>query len=167
MSLVVFPPIFWKCLRKIGVNSSLSVCRIHWGRYLLLDLSLLRERSSFIFLIVFYWSIVALQCCVRFYCMLGGFRLLVLINNLSHHWRVQIFYFFSFLIIHLLIYFVFLVVLGLGCCREAFSTCREQELLSMLWLPLLRSTGSRHMDFSSCSTKAQYLQLTGSRVSGQ
>ena len=38
---------------------------------------------------------------------------------------------------------------------------------SLLWLPLLQSTGSRHMDFSSCSTMAQQLQLMGSRAWGQ
>jgi len=34
---------------------------------------------------------------------------------------------FFFLITYLLVYF--LVVLGLGCCVRAFSSCREQGLL--------------------------------------
>ena len=51
-----------------------------------------------------------------------------------------------------------MVVLGLRCFVQAFTSCSEQGLLyadfSLQWLPLLRSTGSRHMGFSSCSTQA-------------
>ena len=35
---------------------------------------------------------------------------------------------------------------------------------SLQWLLLLQSTGSRCMDFSNCNTRAQQLQLTGSRA---
>ena len=38
---------------------------------------------------------------------------------------------------------------------------------SLLWLLLLRSTGSRHVGFSSCGTWAQELWLTGSRAQAQ
>ena len=58
------------------------------------------------------------------------------------------------------IYFIylFLATLGLHCYVWAFSSCREWGLL------LLKSTGSRCRDFSSCGTWAQQLWLTGSRV---
>ena len=38
---------------------------------------------------------------------------------------------------------------------------------SLWWLLLLRSTGSRHVGFSSCGTRAQQLWLTGSRAQAQ
>ena len=38
---------------------------------------------------------------------------------------------------------------------------------SLLWLLLLRSTGSRHAGFSSCGTWAQQLWLVGSRAQAQ
>ena len=38
---------------------------------------------------------------------------------------------------------------------------------SLRWLLLLRSTGSRHMGFSSCGTRAQQLWLVGSRAQAQ
>ena len=38
---------------------------------------------------------------------------------------------------------------------------------SLQWLLLLWSTGSRHTGFSSCSTRAQQLWLTGSRAEAQ
>ena len=39
--------------------------------------------------------------------------------------------------------------------------------LSLRWLLLLRSTGSRHMGFSSCGARAQQLWLAGSRAQAQ
>ena len=39
--------------------------------------------------------------------------------------------------------------------------------LSLRWLLLLQSTGSKHMGFSSCGTRAQQLWLMGSRVQAQ
>ena len=38
---------------------------------------------------------------------------------------------------------------------------------SLWWLLLLQSTGSRRVGFSSCSTRAQLLWLTGSRAQAQ
>ena len=38
---------------------------------------------------------------------------------------------------------------------------------SLRWLLLLLSTGSRHVGFSSCGTRAQQLWLTGSRAQAQ
>ena len=38
---------------------------------------------------------------------------------------------------------------------------------SLQWLFLLQSMGSRHVGFSSCSTQAQQLWLTGSRAQAQ
>ena len=67
----------------------------------------------------------------------------------------------------------FLLALGLHCSLRAFSSrgqlratsCRLLSLwcmgFSLRWLPLLWSTGSGHMGFSSCSMWAQYLWHTG------
>ena len=54
----------------------------------------------------------------------------------------------------------FFVCVGSLLRMWAFSSCGEWGLL------LLQSTGSRRMDFSSCSTRAQQLRSTGSRVHG-
>ena len=67
------------------------------------------------------------------------------------------FFFFIYLI------YLFLAVLGLCCCVQAFSSCSESGGYSSLWcagfslrwLLLLRSTGSRCAGFSSCGTRAQ------------
>ena len=40
-------------------------------------------------------------------------------------------------------------------------------VLTLQWLLLLRSTGSRPVGFSSCSTRAQHLWLGGSRAQAQ
>ena len=66
----------------------------------------------------------------------------------------------------LFIYFIylFLAVLGLHCCTQAFSSCGERGShctslqcagFSLQWLLLLWSAGSRHAGFSSCGTWAQ------------
>ena len=74
--------------------------------------------------------------------------------------------------IYLFIYY-FLAALGLCCCVRAFSSCSERGLLfvmvtgfSLQWLLLLWSTGSRHMGFSSCGTRAlePRLNCCGARV---
>ena len=49
-------------------------------------------------------------------------------------------------------------------CGARASHCRG---FSLRWLLLLRSTGSRHVGFSSCSTRAQQLRLAGSRAQAQ
>ena len=67
-----------------------------------------------------------------------------------------------FFFIDLFIY-LFLAALGLRCCTRAFflvaasggySSLRCTGL-SLRWLLLLRSTGSRHVGFSSCGRWAQ------------
>ena len=74
--------------------------------------------------------------------------------------------FIVFIFISFLFYFYFLKIklinflaaLGLHCCAWAFlSSCGKRGLLfvAVWWLLLLRSTGSRHTGFSSCSTWAQ------------
>ena len=70
--------------------------------------------------------------------------------------------------------YLFLAVLGLRCCTQAFSSCSKWGLLfvvvrgfSLRWLLLLRSTGSRCAGFSSCGTQAQQLWLAGSRAQAQ
>ena len=72
------------------------------------------------------------------------------------------------------LFFLFLAVLGLRCCVRAFSSCGERGLLfvvvrpglSLRWLLLLLSTGSRRMGFSSCSLQALEHRLSscGSRA---
>ena len=60
-------------------------------------------------------------------------------------------------------YLIFLALVGLCCCTQAFSSCSEQGLLFVVlcglliagWLLSLQSTGSRHSGFSSCSRWAQ------------
>ena len=59
-------------------------------------------------------------------------------------------------------YYLFMVVLGLLCWAQAFSSLGEWGLL-LIWcmgfllqcLLLLQSSGSRHADFSSCGVWAQ------------
>ena len=60
------------------------------------------------------------------------------------------------------IYLLFLVVLGLHCWKQAFSSCNESGLLfvvvhgfSLQWLLLLQSTGCRVRGLSSCGTWAR------------
>ena len=85
----------------------------------------------------------------------------------------------SFLLKIYLFIYLFLAVLGLRCCRRAFSSYGELELLfvaagglslvmvnwsysslpctgfSLRWLLLLRRTGSRHMGFSGCGSHSR------------
>ena len=61
-----------------------------------------------------------------------------------------------------------MAALGLCCCAWAFSGFGERGLLfiavpagfSSPWLLLLRSTGSRHVGFSSCGSRALELRLS-------
>ena len=60
--------------------------------------------------------------------------------------------------------FCFLAVLGLCCCTQAFSSCGKQGLLFVAVHELLiaiasliRSTGSRLVDFSICGVWTQKL----------
>ena len=71
--------------------------------------------------------------------------------------------FYLFIYSYKFIYlFLFLAALGLCCCARVslvaasggYSLLRC-EGFSLWWLLLLRSTGSRHAGFSSCSTQAQ------------
>ena len=55
-------------------------------------------------------------------------------------------------LLSLLLFFLFLVVLGLCCCPWAFSCCGERDYyslqckgFSLRWLLLLQSMGSRHL----------------------
>ena len=58
-------------------------------------------------------------------------------------------------------YYLFLAVLGLHCCPQASSSCREQWLLLLVVcrLLLLQRTSSRHVSFSNCSPHVQSLWL--------
>ena len=56
--------------------------------------------------------------------------------------------------------------LSLVVASRVYSSLRCTGF-SLLWLLLLRSTGSRHAGFSSCSTRAQQLWLAGSRAQAQ
>ena len=69
----------------------------------------------------------------------------------------------------------FLAALGLRCCARAFSLAAASggysslwcAGLSLWWLLLLQSTGSRCVGFSSSGTWAQQLCLMGSRAQAQ
>ena len=62
-------------------------------------------------------------------------------------------------------FFNFLVVLGLRCCVQAFSSCSHSSLwcmgFSLQWLLLWPSMSCRSQGFSSLSTQAQLLWGTG------
>ena len=81
-----------------------------------------------------------------------------------------LFYFFINLFIYL-----FLSALGLCYCTWAFSSCGElglhfiavHRLLTAVASLVAQSTGSRHVDFSSCGTWAQWLWIAGSRTQAQ
>ena len=54
-----------------------------------------------------------------------------------------------------------MIVLGLQCCAQAFSSLDEQGLLlvvaSLAVVSLVKSTGARRMGFSSCGARAYLL----------
>ena len=72
----------------------------------------------------------------------------------------QPFFFYKF--IYFWLHWVFVAAHGLSLvvASGGYSFLRCVGF-SLWWLLLLWSTGSRHMDFSSCSTWAQQLQRTG------
>ena len=64
----------------------------------------------------------------------------------------------------ILFIYLFLLVLGLCCCTQAFSGCCEQGspfgpfmAFSLRWLLLFQSVGSRCMGFNRCSTRTELL----------
>ena len=79
-----------------------------------------------------------------------------------------VFIYFLNLFIYFWLCWVFIAVRGLSlvAVSRGYSSlwCAG---FSLRWLLLLQSTGSRRMGFSSCSTWAQQLWLTGSRVQAQ
>ena len=74
-----------------------------------------------------------------------------------------------------LVHWVFVAVRGLSLVAVSggYSSLRCVGFslwcagLSLRWFLLLRSMGSRRMDFSSCGSWAQELWLAGSRVQAQ
>ena len=84
------------------------------------------------------------------------------------HTLKKLFYFILFLFIYFWLHWVFVAARGLSLVAASGG----YSLLwcvgfSLQWLLLLRSTGSRCADFSSCGTWAQYLWLAGSRAQAQ
>ena len=85
---------------------------------------------------------------------LGG----MIINQLRL--LLQTFQYFSFFFVNLFIYFglcwVFVAACGLSLVVSSggYSSLRCAGF-SLQWLLLLQSTGSRHVGFSSCGTRAQ------------
>ena len=82
------------------------------------------------------------------------------------------FFFFFFLKFYLFIYFWLHWVFVATCRLSLVVASGNYSSLwcagfSLRWLLLLRCTGSRHVGFSSCSTRAQQLWLTGSRAQAQ
>ena len=68
----------------------------------------------------------------------------------------SLFFFFNFYL-----FYLFLAALGLRCCTQAFSSCSKRGYsllrcagLSLQWLLLLQSMGSRCAGFSSCGSRA-------------
>ena len=81
--------------------------------------------------------------------------------------------YFQSLILALTYLLFFLAALGLRCCVQVFSICREQRLLSSCstraycgGFSCSRAQALGHMVFSSCSTRAQQLQPVVSRAWG-
>ena len=70
-----------------------------------------------------------------------------------------------YVFIYLWLRWVFVAVCGLSLvvASGGYSSLRCTGF-SLRWLLLLRSTGSRHAGFSSCSLQAQQLWLVGSRA---
>ena len=103
-----------------------------------------------------------------------------ILQALSFHWLTccsSVSYSFFFFLISLPIHslvslfkkiYLFLAALGLRCCAWAFSSCSEWGLLfvavcgllSLRWLLLLQSRGSRCAGFSSCGIRALELRLS-------
>ena len=81
---------------------------------------------------------------------------------------------FLILFFKILFIYLFLAVLGLGCC-ESFSLVAssrgycpvEVPGFSLQWFLSLRSMGSRGTSFSSSGVWAQWLQPTGFRAQAQ
>ena len=79
---------------------------------------------------------------------------------------------FLFTLFFFLIFYLFLVSLGLCWCTRAFSSFGEQGLLSSCGAQVSHCGGFScfkaqalgHAGFTNCGLWAQYLQLTGSRV---
>ena len=89
-------------------------------------------------------------------------------------WKELIFFFNHLGFFKIYFTYLFLAVLGLSCCARAFSSCGKWGLLfiavcrlSLRWLLLLWSMGSRRTGFTSCGTRAQQLWLVGSRTQAQ
>ena len=73
---------------------------------------------------------------------------------------ISLFYFILFYVLKIL-FILFLAALGLCCCTRAFSSCSERGYfslqcagVSLQWLLLLWSMGSRRAGFSSCGSRA-------------
>ena len=80
-------------------------------------------------------------------------------------------FFFNFLnlfFIYFWLCWVFVAACGLSLV-VASGGCSSLQCMgfSLQWLLLLRSTGSRHVGFSSCGMWAQELWLMGSRAQAQ
>ena len=80
---------------------------------------------------------------------------------LSPHDKIDFPLFFLF---KCLFIYLFLAVLGLGCCGQAFFNCDRQGLLSIAednfslwWLLLFQSMALGYVGLSGCSTWAQQL----------
>ena len=90
----------------------------------------------------------------------------------THSGVGSLFFFLNKFIYLFIIYFwlhwVFVAARGLSLvvASRAYSSLRCMGF-SLQWPLLLRSMGSRHAGFNSCSTRAQQLWLAGSRAQAQ
>ena len=62
---------------------------------------------------------------------------------------------------------LFLAVLGLRCCTQAFSSCGEQGPLFLQVCGLLTAVASLAVEHGLQAHRLQYLWLAGSRVQAQ
>ena len=78
---------------------------------------------------------------------------------------IQNFFFFFFYLLKPSTWILSLAALGLSCCVQAVSSCREQGLLFVavcrLLIAVASLAGSRHVGFSSFSVWAQQLWHSG------
>ena len=90
------------------------------------------------------------------------------LTDLTDQWKSQALFFFLFLFIYLpiylSIYILFLAVLGLRCCAQAFSSCGERGLLFVAVCRLLIEVASLAAEHGLQACGLQQLWHVGSVV---
>ena len=99
-----------------------------------------------------------------------SFLLLFIEQFIFPHLFEILLFFFKYFIYSFIFWlrWVFIAVCGLSLVAASGGySLLWCEGFSLQWLLLLQSTGSRHVGFSSCGTRTQYLWLAGSRAQNQ